>query len=145
MAAKKTSENVAEQGRVYDGRVRRYETVVIFHPTLGEAQVKEEIARFQKVVEDGGGQQFSSEIMGKRELAYAMKKQKFGCYVTFTFNAPSEGVLETLSGLMRIADSVLKFQSHRLSDPSRKIKLNPRSKAGDYGNDEFNDGSDSFY
>jgi len=116
--------------------MRKYETVMVLNPNLGEAQVKDEAAKIQKLLETNGAQEISNSIWGKKEIAYPMKKNKFGTFISFNYRAPSEGCVDTLTNVLRISDPVLKFQTHKINERVRKFRGNPKRKAP-IGGDEF--------
>jgi small subunit ribosomal protein S6 len=122
--------------------MRKYETVMVLNPNLGEAQVKDEAAKVQKLLETNGAQEISNSIWGKKEIAYPMKKNKFGTFISFNYRAPSEGCVDTLTNVLRISDPVLKFQTHKINERVRKFRGNPKRKAP-AGGDEFSDSADS--
>ena len=53
--------------------MRRYETIFIVRPDLGEPQIKEIIKRFEGLASSGGGEIIETEEWGFRELAYHIK------------------------------------------------------------------------
>ena len=53
--------------------------------------------------------------MGKRKLAYEIKKQSEGYYVVYTFEANPEFIKE-LERIYRITDSIMKFITIRKED-----------------------------
>ena len=122
--------------------IRKYETVMIFDPSLGEAQLKDETARFQKLIEGYGGSEVSPSLWGKKELAFSMKKHKYGTYVSFNFRAPGEGVVDSLTGVLRITDNVLKFETHRINERVRKFRGNPKRKNREGLEDELLDSAE---
>ena len=122
--------------------MRKYETVMVHNPNLGEAQVKDEAAKVQKLLETNGAQEISNSIWGKKEIAYPMKKNKFGTFISFNYRAPSEGCVDTLTNVLRISEPVLKFQTHKINERVRKFRGNPKRKAP-AGGDEFSDSADS--
>ena len=122
--------------------MRKYETVMVLNPNLGEAQVKDEAAKVQKLLETNGAQEISNSIWGKKEIAYPMKKNKFGTFISFNYRAPSEGCVDTLTNVLRISEPVLKFQTHKINERVRTFRGNPKRKAP-AGGDEFSDSADS--
>lgn len=61
--------------------MREYEMVVIIHPDLDENAVNDVIKRISGWITDDGGEVIKTELWGKRELAYLIRKQKQGQYV----------------------------------------------------------------
>ncbi len=111
-----------------ESAVRKYETVIVFNSTLGEAQVKDESAKIQQLLASNGAEDISINNWGKKELAHHMKKQKFGSYVAFNYRAPGNTTNQAVTGVLRIAENVLRFQTHVISDRVRKFKGNTKRK-----------------
>lgn len=122
--------------------MRKYETVMVLNPNLGEAQVKDEAAKIEKLLETNGAKEITNSVWGKKEIAYPMKKNKFGTFVSFNYRAPSEGCVDTLTNVLRISDPVLKFQTHRINEKVRKFRGNPKRKTRE-GGDEFGESAEA--
>lgn len=117
-----------------------YESVVVFHPSLTAQQLNDEIERFKGVINSNEGKELTVNNLGRKEIAFAIKKQKMGTYVEFCFHSLSSGLIAELNRLLRISDSVLLFQTHRVQLPKRKYKGNPKFvSAGGFGDDEDGD------
>jgi len=84
-----------------------YETVVIINPNLAEDGIKKLIQKFSDLINSNGKVESVNE-MGKKRLAYEIKKQKEGYYVLIEFEAVPELILE-LERIYRITDDVIKF------------------------------------
>ena len=87
--------------------MNKYESVVIVNPNLEEESVKNLIKKFSDLV-NTDGKVISVEEMGKRKLAYEIKKQKEGFYIVLKFEAKPELIAE-LERNYRITDEVMKF------------------------------------
>lgn len=87
--------------------MNKYESVIIVNPNLEEESVKNLIKKFSDLI-NTDGTVASVEEMGKRKLAYEIKKQKEGFYIVFKFEAKPELISE-LERNYRITDEVLKF------------------------------------
>jgi small subunit ribosomal protein S6 len=61
--------------------MRDYELMVILHPDLDENAIGDVIKRISGWITDDGGAISKTDIWGKRELAYPIRKQKQGQYV----------------------------------------------------------------
>ncbi len=66
---------------------RRYETLVLLHPDLGEPGAKELAERVKKLIEDQGGTVGQMQDWGLRELAYLIAKQRRAFYVLFEYRS----------------------------------------------------------
>ena len=87
--------------------MNKYETVFIINPTVEEAGVKELIEKFSNLINNDGKVE-SVEEMGKRRLAYEIKKNIEGIYVLINFEANPE-LIKELERIYRITDEVIKF------------------------------------
>ena len=77
--------------------VNQYETVFIATPVLSEAQMKEAVAKYVKLITDNGGEVVYQEDWGLRQLAYPIQHKTTGFYYLIEFKADSQFVatLET--------------------------------------------------
>ena len=87
--------------------MNKYESVVIVNPNLEEESIKNLIKKFSDLI-NSDGNVTSVEEMGKRKLAYEIRKQKEGFYVVIKFEAKPELIAE-LERNYRITDEVIKF------------------------------------
>ncbi|HVM97082.1 MAG TPA: 30S ribosomal protein S6 [Candidatus Acidoferrales bacterium] len=125
----------------------RYETLLVQHPDLPEAQVRETNDRLRRIVENMGGEIAELQDWGMRDLAYPIRKQVRGTYVLIRYNANPEVVRE-LERTMRISDEVLRFVSVREVErkapkprKARKPRPSPTSGADDAGASSIEQGS----
>src|SRR6266446_3755465 len=94
---------------------RRYESLVLFHPDLGEPGAKELAERVKKVIEDQGGVVSQVQEWGLRDLAFMIGKQRRAFYVLFEYRASSKALLEIERNL-KLMDRVLRFVSVRQAE-----------------------------
>ena len=87
--------------------MNRYETVFIINPNVEEAGIKELIQKFSDLINNAGKVE-NVEEMGRRKLAYEIKKNKEGYYVVINFEAQPE-LIKELERIYRITDEVIKF------------------------------------
>ncbi len=106
--------------------VRRYESVVVFNPKLNDAQVKEEIKKVEGILTSNKATITGVDQWGKKELSFSFKKQKFGVFVTFSYETSNHDAPSELQSILRISDSVHKFQTHLINTKPRKFKGNPK-------------------
>ena len=125
--------------------VRRYESVVVFSPRLSDVQLKEEIKRVEGIISSNKAVVSSVDQWGRKEAAYEFKKERQGVYVVFNYETSNHEVPAALQSLLRISDSVHKFQTHLIKTKARKFKGNPkRLQQPRTEGDDFDFGSDSF-
>lgn len=87
--------------------MNKYESVVIINPNLEEEAIKALIAKFSDLI-NTDGKVVSVEELGKKKLAYEIKKQKEAYYVVLKFEANPQLITE-LERIYRITDEVVKF------------------------------------
>ena len=87
--------------------MNKYETVFIINPSVEEAGVKELTQKFSDLINSDGKVE-SVEEMGKRKLAYEIKKNSEGIYVLINFEA-NPTLIKELERAYRITDEVIKF------------------------------------
>lgn len=90
--------------------MRRYETIFILRPDLGEAQVKDSIKRFEGLVASGGGEMLETDEWGFRELAYRIHNERRGYYVRLDYAATGL-VMNEVERNLKLSDSVLRYLS----------------------------------
>ncbi len=87
--------------------MNKYESVVIVNPNLEEESIKALINKFSDLI-NTDGKVNSVEELGKKKLAYEIKKQKEAFYVVFKFEA-NPALIAELERNYRITDEVIKF------------------------------------
>ena len=87
--------------------MNKYESVIIINPNLEEDAIKSVIKKFEDLINTDGKVETIDEI-GKKRLAYEIKKNNEGYYVVYNFEAKPE-LIEELERNYRISDEVIKF------------------------------------
>ena len=90
--------------------MRRYETIFIIRPELGEPQIKDIIRRFEGIAASGGGEIIETEEWGFRELAYRIKGERRGYYVRLDY-ASDATVMNEIERNLKLQDTVLRYLS----------------------------------
>lgn len=88
--------------------MREYETVFITQPNLPENQHKQMVEKVKGLVERHEGRLFFARDMGKRALAYPIKKQTKGLYTCLDYAAKGTCVNELERGF-KLDENVLRF------------------------------------
>ena len=99
---------------------RLYEVMFIVRPDAAEEDVDKLIAGFSATVTSGGGAVKSVEKMGRRKLAYTVRKFNDGNYVLLTMEADGAGVLE-LERRLRVTEPVIKFITVRIDEEEKRL------------------------
>ena len=94
--------------------MKKYESVVIINPTVDEEGVKSLVAKFTDFINTDGKVEKVDDL-GKRKLAYEVKKQKEGYYQVFNFEANPE-LIKELERNYRITDEIIKFMTIKVDE-----------------------------
>ena len=100
---------------------RSYELMFIVRPDLLEEDVDKLIATLQNHATTAGATVLNTEKMGKRRLAYDVKKFQDGQYVLFTLTADGKAIHE-LERRLRVAEPVLKFITVRTDEEHQRLE-----------------------
>jgi small subunit ribosomal protein S6 len=92
----------------------------IVRPDAVEEDVDKLIAGFSENVTKGGGVIKTVEKMGKRKLAYTVRKFNDGNYVLLTIEANGAVVLE-LERRLRVTEPVIKFITVRIDEEEKRL------------------------
>ncbi|MBI4709411.1 MAG: 30S ribosomal protein S6 [Candidatus Portnoybacteria bacterium] len=84
-----------------------YELTYIVNPNLSEAEVAAQSERTRGFINALSGEIKNERLGEKRKLAYLIKKEKFGFFVTLEFNIESDKV-EELEKQMRLEPQILR-------------------------------------
>jgi ribosomal protein S6 len=124
---------------------RRYESVVVFNPRLSDSQIKEEVKKVEALLAAQKAKVSTVDTWGKKEAAFSFGKQKFGYYVVFNYETANHQAANELQSVLRINESVQKFQTHLIHTKVRKFKGNPkRLQNPRTDGDDFDFGGDSY-
>ncbi len=99
---------------------RVYEVMFIVRPDVAEEDADKLIAGFSATVTGGGGVVKSVEKMGRRKLAYLVRKFNDGNYVLLTIEADGAVVLE-LERRLRVTEPVIKFITVRIDEEEKRL------------------------
>jgi small subunit ribosomal protein S6 len=92
----------------------------IVRPDVAEEDADKLIAGFTATVTGGGGVVKTVEKMGRRKLAYMVRKFNDGNYVLLTIEANGAVVLE-LERRLRVTEPVIKFITVRIDEEEKRL------------------------
>jgi small subunit ribosomal protein S6 len=99
---------------------RFYEVMFIVRPDVADEDLDKLIAGLEQTVTSGGGKIRSTEKLGKRKLAYTVRKFNDGNYVLLTIDA--DGVLiAELERRLRVSEPVIKFITVRMDEEEKRL------------------------
>ena len=99
---------------------RFYEVMFIVRPDIEDADVDKLIAGFEQTIVNGGGNLRSTEKLGRRKLAYTVRKFNDGNYVLLTVDADGKLVAE-LERRLRVSEPVIKFITVRMDEEEKRL------------------------
>ena len=87
--------------------MNKYESIIIVNPNVDEVGLKALEEKFTGLINENGKVE-SVENMGKKRLAYEIKKFHEATYILFNFEAKPDSIAE-LERVYRITDDIIKF------------------------------------
>ena len=99
---------------------RLYEVMFIVRPDVVDEDVDKLIAGFTTSVTNGGGSVKNVDKMGKRKLAYIVRKFTDGNYILMTIEGGGAVVLE-LERRLRVSEPVIKFITVRMDEEEKRL------------------------
>ena len=113
--------------------MRRYETIVIVDPDLGEEQRGLVFDKIRELIPQKGGLLVEIDEWGSRKLAYEIKKKPRGYYARVDFCGSGELVSE-MERQFRIDDRVMKYMTILLDEDAdmeriQEAMMQPKAEA----------------
>ena len=99
---------------------RSYEVMFILRPDLEDADIEKLIETFSGYVTQGGGTVKATEKMGRRRLAYTVRKFNDGFYVLLIVDAPASLIAE-IERRLRVSEQVIKFITVRTDEEEKRV------------------------
>ncbi len=99
---------------------RLYEVMFIVRPDVEDEEADKLIEGLSTTVKTGGGVVKSAEKLGRRKLAYQVRKFNDGNYILFTVEANGAVVLE-LERRLRVTEQVIKFITVRIDEEEKRL------------------------
>jgi len=108
----------------------KYEMMFIARTDVPEEEVDKLTAQMDSVVSGAGGKTEKITKMGRRRLAYRVKKQREGFYILFTFEGNGDTVRE-FERRLKVTDAVIKYLTVRVDErikPAEEAKPTAAAK-----------------
>ncbi len=99
---------------------RTYEVMFIVRPDIEEADLEKLIEGFSAVITTGNGEVNQIEKLGRRRLAYTVRKFQDGQYVLLHIAADGPLVAE-LERRLRVTEQVIKFITVRTDEENKRL------------------------
>ena len=99
---------------------RTYEIMFIVRPDVEEADLDKLIEGFSSNITTGGGEVKSVEKMGRRRLAYTVRKFNDGFYVLLNI-AAAGSLIGEIERRLRVSEPVIKFITVRMDEEEKRL------------------------
>lgn len=99
---------------------RTYELMFIVRPDMPEEDLDKLISTLETAVSSSGGTMKNVEKMGKRRLAYTVRRFHDGVYILLTVEGLG-GLVHELERRLRVTEPVLKFISVRIDEEQKRL------------------------
>jgi len=99
---------------------RTYELMFIVRPDMTDEDLDKLISTLQSVVPASGGNVVKVEKMGKRRLAYAVRRFYDGIYVLMIVEGGGPAIHE-LERRLRVTEPVIKFLTVRVDEEQKRL------------------------
>jgi small subunit ribosomal protein S6 len=100
---------------------RTYEVMFIVRPDMVEEELDKLISNLEAAVTGGKGTVKSVDKMGKRRLAYVVRRFNDGFYILLTVEGTGEMVHE-LERRLRVTEPVIKFITVRVDESQKRLE-----------------------
>ena len=99
---------------------RTYELMFIVRPDMTEEDLDKLISTLQSVVPPSGGSVLRVDKMGKRRLAYTVRRFHDGIYVLMVIEGGGP-VMHELERRLRVTEPVIKFITVRMDEEEKRL------------------------
>ncbi len=99
---------------------RFYEVMFIVRPDVADEDLDKLVAGLEQTITGGGGALRSTEKLGRRKLAYMVRKFNEGNYVLLTVDADGALIAE-LERRLRVSEPVIKFITVRMDEEEKRL------------------------
>src|SRR2546430_14715904 len=99
---------------------RTYELMFIVRPDMTEEDQDKLVSTLETAVTSSGGKVKTFEKMGKRRLAYTVRRFHDGLFMLLTFEG-SGGLAHELERRLRVSEPVIKILSVRIDEEQKRL------------------------
>ncbi|MCD6579223.1 30S ribosomal protein S6 [bacterium] len=96
-------------------KLGKYELMLVLRPNLVEDEVQKHLKGINTLIEETNGKFLSEPNIEKRSLAYSIKKENAGIYITITYEASTD-FNGKLNEMLKYDDNVLRYMPVLLND-----------------------------
>jgi small subunit ribosomal protein S6 len=106
----------------------QYETVFIMTPVLSDDQMKETVAKYQKLLKDKGAEIVLENNWGLKKLAYPIQKKSTGFYYLIEFKAEGD-IISDIELAFKRDERIIRFLTVKLDKHAVAYNEKKRRKA----------------
>ena len=88
--------------------MQHYEAMFIFRPELKEEEQKALVGELENILKENQSEIESSQVFGKRALAYEINKHKEGLYYLINFSSSVGAVVAKLKDACNVNENILR-------------------------------------
>ena len=99
---------------------RTYELMFIVRPDMADEDLEKLISNLESTVTGAAGSIKSVDRMGKRRLAYVVRKFREGIYILLTIEGAGS-VVHELERRLRVTEPVIKFLTVRIDEEQKRL------------------------
>lgn len=88
--------------------MKSYEAMFVFHPDLTDEKLEQSVQAVEKIIKDNTTGILKVEHIGKKTLAYKIKKVNEGYYINCDFDAPATAISKIKSDLKH-SEEILRY------------------------------------
>ena len=88
--------------------MKNYEAMFIFKPTIEEEKLEKEIKSIERAIKTRGKGEVKHDSLGKKTLAYPIKKFNEGVYINYKFTAQPLAITK-IKDALKHKESILRF------------------------------------
>ncbi len=112
--------------------MKNYEVVYIFDSALAEERIQEKLGKYHELLTGPGqGEITATDVWGRRQLAFPIKKKSAGTYVVVQFRS-AEDALPEFERLLKLDDELLRYLVvQHLGEPTQPMSIMTREPRRD--------------
>ncbi|MFZ1929028.1 MAG: 30S ribosomal protein S6, partial [Candidatus Sulfotelmatobacter sp.] len=100
---------------------RTYELMCIVRPDMADEDLDKLVANLESTVTSASGTIKAIDRMGKRRLAYMVRKFREGIYILLTIEGTGT-VIHELERRLRVTEQVIKFLTVRVDEEQKRLE-----------------------
>ena len=108
--------------------MRIYETIFILKPDLPDDEADRIVAQMESVITSSGGTLRKTDRMGRRRLAYLIRRYREGQYVLLDAECDAATVQE-VERRLKVTEPVLKYQTVRVDEELKRAAKLQQARA----------------